>query len=327
MRRTVLGIAISVVFLYLALRGQDFEAIWSALRQAEYWYVLPALAFYFAGVWFRSLRWSLLLHRVRPIPWLELFPVVVIGYMANNVLPLRAGELVRAYALSARSGVRKTAALTTIALERLFDGLTMLVFILVASLAVSLTSPLRHLAYLAGALFVPLLAGLLVVSSQRVREPLLAKGLQRLPGRLQPRAERVARSVVLGLSILQRRRAIAAVGLLSLVAWTCEALTYVLVARAFDLSLGVAMVVLATAVANLATLIPSSPGYVGPFEAGVLLVLVGVAGIGRELALSYALVLHAVLYLPVTVWGLLLWWRESLSWREIRRVSIEEAAS
>lgn len=327
MRRTIVGIAISLVFLFLALRGQDFEAVWSALKRAEYWYVIPALALYFSGVWVRSVRWSLLLQSIRRVHWSDLFPVVVIGYMANNVLPLRAGEFVRAYALSTRVGVRKTAALTTIAVERLFDGLTMLAFMLVASLSVALTSPLRHLAVVAGLLFVPLLVGLVIVSNRRVREPLLARTLPRLPAQIRERAERVVHSVVLGLSVLQRRRELFVVAATSLAAWLFEALTYAVVAQAFDLQLGLLIILLTTAVANLATLIPSSPGYVGPFEAGVLLVLFGVVGISRELALSYALVLHAVLYLPVTLWGLLFWWRESLSWRELRRTSVEEAAS
>jgi uncharacterized protein (TIRG00374 family) len=326
-RRTLVGIAVSVIFLVLALRGQDFGAVWSTLTRAEYWYVIPAVALYFVGVWCRAARWSLLLQGLRPVRWVELFPLVIIGYMANNVLPLRAGEFVRAYALSTRAGVRKTAGLTTIALERLFDGLTMLGFMLVASLSVALTSPLRHLAVVTGILFVPLLVGLAIASDRRVRDALIRRAVPRLPRVARKRAERTVDSVTLGLSILQRRRDLAAVAAISLVAWLFEASTYLVVARAFDLQLGLMVVLLTTAVANLATLIPSSPGYVGPFEAGVLLVLAGVAGISREVALSYALVLHAMLYLPVTVWGLFFWWRESLSWRDVRRASIEEAAS
>ena len=326
-RRTLVGIAMSVLFLALALSGQDFGAVWSTLKNAEYWYVVPAVALYFAGVWIRAARWSLLLQGLRPVRSMDLFPLVVIGYMANNVLPLRAGEFVRAYALSAQMGVRKTAGLTTIALERLFDGLTMLGFMVVASLSVALTSPVRHLALVTGVLFVPLLVGLAVASDGRVRDHLMRRVVPGLPQRVRERAERTVHSITLGLSILQRRRELAAVAVTSLAAWLFEASTYLVVAKVFDLQLSVMVVLLTTAVANLATLIPSSPGYVGPFEAGVLLVVAGVAGISREVALSYALVLHAVLYLPVTAWGLLFWWRESLLWRDVRRASVEEAAS
>jgi glycosyltransferase 2 family protein len=102
---------------------------------------------------------------------------------------------------------------------------------------------------------------------------------------------------------------------------------YLVIAAGFGLGTGIAAILLVTAVANLATLIPSSPGYVGPFEAGVLLALVGAVGIQREVALSYAIVVHAALYLPITVWGLFYWWRESLSWREARRVATEETSA
>jgi glycosyltransferase 2 family protein len=94
---------------------------------------------------------------------------------------------------------------------------------------------------------------------------------------------------------------------------------YLLVAEGFNLDVSALAIVMVTAVANLATLIPSSPGYVGPFETGVLLVLNGALGIERELALSYAIVVHAALYFPITILGLIFWWRESLSWREVRR--------
>ena len=118
--RVWLGFAISLVFLYFAVRGQDFERIGQALREARYIWLLPALAAYFLGVGVRSVRWHDLLRTVQDIPPARIFPVVSIGYMANNVLPFRAGELVRAYALSARFQVRKSAALGTIAVERIF---------------------------------------------------------------------------------------------------------------------------------------------------------------------------------------------------------------
>jgi uncharacterized membrane protein YbhN (UPF0104 family) len=117
------------------------------------------------------------------------------------------------------------------------------------------------------------------------------------------------------------------VALTSVLAWLCEATMYLLIARGFDFSIRPAEILLVTAVANLATLIPSSPGYVGPFETGVVLVLNGALDIAREVALSYAVVVHAALYFPVTLLGLLYWWRESLSWREVRGQRASEEAA
>jgi glycosyltransferase 2 family protein len=131
--RAWLGIGISLVFLFIAFRGQDLGEVRDALGEVNYWYLLPALALYFLGVWIRALRWSALLRPVIVVRPRETFPIVIVGYMANNVLPLRTGELVRAYVLGRRFGVRKTTSLATIAIERLFDGLTMLAFMLSAT--------------------------------------------------------------------------------------------------------------------------------------------------------------------------------------------------
>ncbi|MDQ6602195.1 MAG: flippase-like domain-containing protein, partial [Chloroflexota bacterium] len=115
-----IGIAISVVFLYLALRGQDFGALWRAMREASYVWLIPAIGCYFVGVVIRTYRWHILLRSTANIPMRRLWPVIVIGYMANNILPLRAGELVRTYVLSEREKVSRSATLATIVVERVF---------------------------------------------------------------------------------------------------------------------------------------------------------------------------------------------------------------
>jgi glycosyltransferase 2 family protein len=325
--RVWIGFAISFVFLFFAFRGQDFGLIWDSLQTAEYVWLLPALAAYFLGVMVRAVRWHYLLRAVRPISPRQLFPIVVIGYMANNTLPLRAGEVVRSYALSARHGVRKTSALATIAIERIFDGLTMLAFLLIASLSIALTSDLRAVAIIASILF-PLLLGLLLVFvfSHAIRERMIGLAVALLPGKVSERVEQMAQSFFEGLGILRRRQDLISVVLTSVLAWLCEASMYLLIARGFDLDISSLAILMVTAVANLATLIPSSPGYVGPFETGVVLVLNGALDIARPLALSYAVVVHAALYFPVTLLGLVYWWRESFSWRDARQAT-EEAAS
>jgi glycosyltransferase 2 family protein len=320
--RVWLGLGISLVFLFIAFRGQDFGGIWDALRQAEYVWLLPALAAYFIGVWLRATRWHFLLRGVQRISARQLFPVVVIGYMANNVLPLRAGEVVRSYTLSTRHGVSKTSSLATIAVERIFDGLTMLAFMLVASLSIALTADLRYVTILASALFVVMLGVLFgFVLAPALRHLAVRLVVRWLPGRFSERVEAMANAFFEGLSILRRKEDLAAVAGTSLLAWLCEASMYGLVARGFNLHVSPWGILMVTAAANLATLIPSSPGYVGPFENGVLLVLSGALNITRATALSYAIVLHAALLFPVTLLGLLFWWHESLSWRDVRRSS------
>jgi uncharacterized protein (TIRG00374 family) len=317
------GVAITVILVGVALRGQDFGEMRDALRRFDYRYIAPAVLLYFIGVWFRAVRWRILLTPVVKVTTRDVLPVVVIGFMANNVLPFRAGELARAYALSKKTGARKTSALATIAVERLFDGITMLGFILGAATVVSLTSDLRHVALIAFIVFsIAILMLTLLTVGGDFRDRLIQIVLGPLPTSLADRVERIAESFLAGLGVLRRRRDLAMVAICSVLAWSFEASMYWMIARGFDEPLPETMTVAATAlttgVANLATLIPSSPGYVGAFETGVTLVVEGALGVNGALALSYAFLVHAALFFPVTIAGLIVAWRERLSLRSIR---------
>jgi glycosyltransferase 2 family protein len=327
-RRIILGFLVSAAFLFLALRGQDFAAVADAFRQVEYWYLLPALGLYFIGLFFRAVRWSILLRPVIHLSPRRLLPINAVGLMANNVLPLRTGEVVRAYALSRQTHVRKSTALATIAVERIFDGMTMLLFIAVSMLFVSLTNRLQHVALLALGLFSVALVILIVVANGGRRRDALIGGLLRmLPEGVSPRVARLVGSFLEGLAVLRNGRQVVAVAGTSIVAWLFEASVYWIVARAFGGSLadtlGLAETLLTTGIANLATLVPSSPGYVGPFEAAVILVLSGALKLSRELALSYGILTHALLYFPVTIWGAVELSRLHISLRQVRDVSEE----
>jgi uncharacterized protein (TIRG00374 family) len=316
--RVWLGVPVSLIFLYLAFRGQHPDEIRDALSRVD-WRLLPvALALLYTGIAIRAYRWHVLLRPVCDIPTRDVFPILIIGYAANNVLPLRAGELVRAWVLGQRFGVRKTAALATIAVERLFDGVTMLLFVGGAATVIGLNAELQHVALAAAAVFAAAIAGLVVLLvGGSLRDRLLALVIGPLPERLAARVERMAESFLAGLGVLSRRRDLALVAATSVIAWGFEASMYWTVARAFGDPLAGAMTpaaaLLVTAIANLATLVPSGPGYVGTFEAGVLLAVNGALGIGRGLALSYAVLLHVLLWLPVTVWGAVEWWRRGLA--------------
>jgi uncharacterized protein (TIRG00374 family) len=321
--RIWLGVVITLVFLGIAFRGQDFNAIRQALRDFNYIYLIPALALLFTGIWFRAVRWRILLKPVVEISSRDVFPIVIIGFMANNILPLRAGELARTYALSSKTGAKKSATLATIAIERLFDGITMLSFILISATVISLTSNLRHLAIIAFIIFTcGILFLVLLTLSGNWRDRILQIVLGPLPEVMADRIEHMAESFLVGLGVLRRRRDLALVAAYSVIAWSFEASTYWMIAKGFGDPLAAALTpaaaLLTTGVANLATLIPSSPGYVGPFETGVKWVVEGALGVSGSLALSYAILVHATLFFPVTVLGLFVLWRERISLGQLR---------
>ncbi|MFC1879720.1 lysylphosphatidylglycerol synthase transmembrane domain-containing protein, partial [Chloroflexota bacterium] len=123
------AVLISVTLLYISLRGLPLDEFWAALKQANYWWLIPGVAVYFVGVWARAWRWHYLLRPVKAISTGRMFPIVAIGYFGNNIFPARAGEVLRAVVLKRKEGVAISASLATIIVERIFDGVVMLSFI------------------------------------------------------------------------------------------------------------------------------------------------------------------------------------------------------
>jgi len=321
-------LAISAVFVYVAFRGQDFGEIRDALKAANLWWLVPALLLYFGGVWVRALRWRILLAPVARVEARELWSIVTIGYMANNVLPLRTGEIVRAFSLQRSRQVPMTSSLATIAVERIFDGLTMLGFMLAATAFVSFTSELRHLAIVAFIVFAILVIGLFILTlGGSLVDRLLQIVLGPLPTNIAERIEKLVASFLGGLAVLRNRRDLALVAGSSVLAWFLEASMYYTLARGFSVQLRdvmtIAATLLTTGVANMATLIPSSPGYIGQFEYGVKLVVNGALGVPESEALAYAIFVHAALYFPITLWGVIEWSRRQMSFKAIREIAEE----
>src|SRR5436190_18317968 len=130
--RFVLGFVISAVFLWLALKDQDLSKVWDTLSHANYFWIIPGVLTYFLAVLARTWRWHYMLRSIKPVSLRMLFPIVTIGYMGNNIYPARAGEVLRAYVLKKRAGVPMSASLATVVIERLFDGVVMLLFVFVS---------------------------------------------------------------------------------------------------------------------------------------------------------------------------------------------------
>lgn len=321
--RTVLGIVISGVFLYLAFRGQDFGEIRDSLRQTNLWWLIPGLALYLSGVYMRAVRWRILLRKVAPTATsLGLFPIVIIGFMANNILPLRAGEIVRSVVIGQRYQVRKTSALATIAVERIFDGVTMLAFLAFSMIFVSLTSELRHLAVVSFIVFAGLLIGLFLLTfAGDFVARMLQLVLGPLPESVSTRVQHMLQSFLSGLGVLRSSGDLLKVVVTSVGAWLLEASMYLLLAIGFGAQvrevMNIAVTLLTTGVANLSTLIPGAPGYIGQFEYGVKLVLNGAFDVPESQALAYAILVHAALYFPITLLGLIEWFRSSLSMKQL----------
>ena len=333
-RRVWIGFAVSLLFIGLFLRRTDFDEIRDAFADANYLIAFAALPVYFLGIWLRTVRWQYLLRPVRRVSARRLFPVVIIGLMANNVIPARAGELVRAYILGERERVNKAAALGTIAIDRLFDGLTLLpALVIIAAfvggseefeanlLVTKFTVDFLQLAVIMAVLFGAALAVLLLLAfSEAWRER--ADGLiaTLTPARFRPSVEGLARSFFKGLDVLRSPGDLAVAWVMSGLSWLLEATMYYLVGLAFDIEVGFHIYLLATAAANLAIAVLASQGGIGPFELVTKQTFIA-AGVGSSTAAAYAIGLHALVLLPVIALGLYFLGTMGLSLGEMYRRS------
>jgi glycosyltransferase 2 family protein len=328
-----LGVAISVAFLYLALRGLHLDALGETLKDANYWWLLPGVAVYFLAVWARAWRWHYLLRPVKPVPTRTMFPIVAIGYMGNNIYPARAGEVLRAIVLKRHESVPISASLATIIVERVFDGVVMLgfVFLNLPELA-KLTSDsglvgnIQTVALLGTAAFIGVLGVFLLAAMFPKQADVLIKLIvgRIVPSRYQEKTLDLSMRFMSGLASLRSPREALMVFLTSVVIWLLETGKYWFVMHAFPFQVSFFTLMLMNGIVNLATTIPSAPGYVGTFDAPGIAVLTAY-GVDQAVAAGYTLVLHAALWLPITALGAYYLAREGIKWDEsLKKVRMEE---
>jgi len=320
-----LGFAISAVFIALFLRATNPRELGEALEQANYWYLIPGIAILFVAVGVRCVRWSILMRPVAPMSPARLFPYAIIGYMANNLLPARAGEIVRAYVLGQRENVSRMGTFGTIAVERLFDGCILVLMLLIAGSIVGFDDGrLRVIAVASSVLFVAAFIAFYVLTLSEARSrKVLRYFLRALPRRFEPAAEAMAESLVSSLRSVHDWRSLSLVVLLSALAWTVETGSYAVIGLGFDLDVNFAHYMLLLSAANLAIIVPTFFGGTGPFEWAAKLVLIS-AGVASAVAGAYAIVAHAVILIPTTILGLILLWSFGVSFGKLTRVEVEE---
>lgn len=320
----LLGLAISIGAGWLALRHVSLHEVWQALQEANYWYLVPAFATLGAGIVFRVERWRAMFPIADRPGFMATFWALVLGLFANNVLPARLGEIARMAALSRETGLRRTQVLTTIVVERVFD-LAALGLIAAVTLPLVPAGSLRRNLWIAVAvIFVVIAVILLGVASPRVRT-LVDRLVRRLPLIGGPRGERTVASLRAGIDSLHDKRVAAIVMGWSLASWIALAVSNYFVLSMFDTGAPWEAAVLALLATNLAMVVPSSAASIGVFEVAAKASLTAY-GVPGALALSFALVLHAVNILPTLPLGAIALARVGLSGRELVSGPADETA-
>ncbi len=308
-----LGIGVSLVLLWVAFRGVDRDELARSLVQVRTAWLVPVLASLPVRFWLTAVRWQVLLRPVKLVGIHRLFGVTLIGFMANNILPARLGEFVRAYALGKSESLSKSLSFATIVLERIFDGFTLLLFLVAGVLFLRPGPWIVWPAVASFCLYLGVLGALVWLRAGRGVDWLLAW----LPARFRDPVARLLDSFALGLDVLGDARALGVTAALSLAIWLVNVASVWAMFAAFSLDLPVYAAFLVLALVAMALVLPSAPGYVGTFQVGTVAAL-ALFAVPEATALSLSLVYHALNYVPITAAGLVYLASMNLTLGELR---------
>ena len=297
------GLLVSAGFAYLAVRNVRFSEVWSGLRTSNYWWLVPAFALLALAVSLKAVRWYFLFDRDRRPPLRTILSTTLVGYFFNSILPARSGEAVRIFTLRRRAGTPISEGAATVLMERVYDVLVLLVLLFVATPWLPPVTWLHTAAILAIVLTAALLGAVAVLAVWGLRPVHFAlRPLGRLPFVSEERLEHIGDNLGQGLAAMRHPKLMLGALFWSVCGWLALSVSMWLVMRGFHLRLSILAGLLVVITTNLVQILPSSPSAVGVFEAATIVAL-RAYGVPDSRALSYALVVHALNFLPFVAAG------------------------
>jgi uncharacterized protein (TIRG00374 family) len=319
------GVAVSVLIMVLLFKDIDFKQLWLVLIKVDYRYILLAVACNFFSLFLRAVRWHYLLIPEKRISLSSLYSATIIGYMANNMLPARLGEFVRAYILAQREGLKTPAVFASLVIDRLFDGFTVMLILLFTLFTLKLPQGLSNAETVlktGGIVTFVLYAGvvtfLFLLKKQTIRTLKWTGILLRpFPQKLSDRVLPLLGSFIGGIRMSSKGGHIAAVVASSLVVWLFCVIPVDLVLKGFGIQLPISASMFILVLLVFAVMVPASPGYIGTYHSACFMGL-SAFGITKSTALSIALVLHGVGFFPVIIAGFYYLWKNKISLSELQ---------
>jgi hypothetical protein len=308
--RALVGAAISLAALWFVLGGTDLARTGDVLRQADLRWIALAAVFMVLDLGFRALRWQRLLRPIAEVRYRPMLGYLLIGYLANNILPARLGELVRSHYLGDREGISRAAALGTVVVERIVDLVAVVAIASVALLVLSVRGVVAN-AVLVGAAVTALFLVVLAIGIVAHRLP----GMDRIRTVVEryPRVRELARSLQDGLTVAARPRTVGEAILASAASWSMSILAFAAIGQALGIQLSMAQAALIASGVALASAVPAGPSNLGTFELAAQ-ELGKAVGIEQSSALALGVLVHIGLLIVTSVGGAIAFAR--LGWKE-----------
>jgi len=328
-----LGIAVSLFFMALLFRKIDFNQLWAALVMVDYRYILLAVVCTFVSYFLRAVRWHFLLIPEKRIPLSSLYPATIIGYMANNVLPARLGEFVRAYVLAQREGLQAPTVFASLVIDRLFDGFTVMLILLFTLFTLNLPQGLAEAETIlrtGGVVTFIMYSAVVVFLILLKRQTMRTLGwtgmlLKPFPQRFTDRVIPLLGSFIGGIRISSNGGHIFAILVSSMLVWIFCIIPVDLVLRGFEVNLPITASMFILVLLVFAVMVPASPGFIGTYHYACFKGL-SAFGIAESTSVSIALVLHSTAFFPVILAGAYHLWRGKMSLGALAAVEEDKAS-
>lgn len=327
-KKIIFGIILSIVFTYLAFMKVDLKNFLSVLKNVKYQYTIPVVLLNLAGFVLRSVRWKYILEPVKLIKTKRLFSSVMISYMANNILPVRLGEFIRAYSIGKMENISKSSAFATVVIERIVDVFFMsfLFLILLFLFPFTLSFPedlIKNSYYFLIFSVFFLMFLLFIVWKKEFVLSSVGKILKSFPKSVSDRIQNIIDSFIKGLDFFHNTRNFIPIIILTIVMWIIYMSSYYFGFLAFKfyegdfykfLLSGVVLLVLG----SIGVMIPSAPGAIGTFHYFCILGLfiTGLTDINQTAA--YAVYIHSVNYIGIVSVGFIYFFKENMHFSDMK---------
>jgi hypothetical protein len=302
---------------FLALRVDVGEAV-EQLTEVRLFWALPGLLAFTLSKAIHSYRWRVLLWHRRELRASDLLSVFLVSNLANAVVPLRAGDVLRVELTRRRFGIPRPELTSSVFLvESVLDGVAFIALLLPALLLLNPSALRTPMAALIGAGVLGIFAASLLMARMEVAANVERWRLLRpLPDRARARVAAIIPSFVNGMRVLRSGRPVTIAVALSIVAWIAEVSVYWMMGRAFGLELGLSEAVLVMIAANVIVSLPLTPWAVGPYEIAVTEAM-ALMGFGLSQAGAFAVGSHILLVIWISITGLLAMWTLKVSPHEL----------
>lgn len=288
------GLIVGILFIYLSIRGVDYETVINELRNANIIYFLPAIILIIIGMILRSVRLGVMLYPLEKISQKTLFPITCVGFMAVVLVPMRVGELVRPYLIGTKSQIPFTSSLATIFVERVLDLLTLVTFFSVVIVISDLPEWLIKFGYITFIILAAII-GLIFFLAYRTENAIniLSPMLTKISQSFSMKIEELVRTFVSGFRIVSRPTILLFTFFLSVLIWAIAALAIYILYFCQNLNLPLTSSFVVLFITMVGISLPAAPGGVGNFQFGCIVAL-SIFNLSKSDALAFSIVYHFV---------------------------------